>query len=194
MQLLSIASIMEKVTLEKGRLLLSEPFLPDPNFKRTVVLLTEHDADGSIGFVLNRKTNLIINDVLESFPDFDAPLYLGGPVEQNTLHYIHLAHHNIPGSKAVLPGLNWGGDFEVVRELIENRVLTKDEIRFFVGYSGWSAEQLEAEFQEKAWILSAASSDLIMQEADSDMWRELLQSMGSEFRLMANYPEDPRLN
>jgi putative transcriptional regulator len=185
---------MQKLTLEKGIFLVSEPFLPDPNFKRTVVLLTEHDEDGSIGFVLNRKTNLVLNDVLEDFPEFPAPLYMGGPVEQNTLHYVHLAHHNIPGSKPVLPGLNWGGDFEIIKELVASGVMHLNDIRFFIGYSGWSVAQLEAEMDEKAWILSPADSAMVMQEPDSDLWKEVLSKMGQQFKLMANYPDDPRLN
>lgn len=186
---------MANINLDKGVFLVSEPFLPDPNFKRTVVLLAEHDADGSIGFVLNRRTNLLLNDVLEDFPEFPVPLYLGGPVEQNTLHYVHNAKFNIPGSKEVIPGLNWGGDFEVVRELIENRLLRPEDIRFFIGYSGWSAAQLGEELDDKAWILAPASSQWVMHEpADDDLWRYVLRQLGSEFKLMANYPEDPRLN
>jgi len=174
--------------------LVSEPFLPDPNFKRTVVILTEHDEDGSIGFVLNRKTNLLLNDVLEDFPEFPVPLYLGGPVEQNTLHYIHNSKFNIPGSKEVVPGLRWGGDFEIVRELIENHVLQPDDIRFFIGYSGWSPEQLQAELDDKAWILAQANKQLILTDEEEDLWRLVLKRMGNEYSLMANYPEDPRLN
>jgi putative transcriptional regulator len=185
---------MENLSLDKGMFLVSEPFLPDPNFKRTVVILTEHDDDGSIGFVLNRKTNLLLNDVLEDFPEFPVPLYLGGPVEQNTLHYVHNAQFNIPGSKTVVPGLNWGGDFEVVRELIENGLLKPGDIRFFIGYSGWSPEQLQAELDDKAWILASANKQLILMEEEEDLWRRVLKQLGKEYSLMANYPEDPRLN
>ena len=78
-----------KLQPESGRFLISEPFLADPNFKRTVILLTEHGEEGSVGFVLNRPTKLTINNVLEDFPDFDAPLHVGGPVQQDTLHFIH---------------------------------------------------------------------------------------------------------
>lgn len=185
---------MENLSLDKGMFLVSEPFLPDPNFKRTVVILTEHDEDGSIGFVLNRKTNLLLNDVLEDFPEFPVPLYLGGPVEQNTLHYIHNSKFNIPVSKEVVPGLSWGGDFEVVKELIESQVLHADDIRFFIGYSGWSPEQLQGELDDKAWILAHATKQLILMEEEEDLWRRVLKQLGKEYSLMANYPEDPRLN
>lgn len=185
---------MAKISLEKGVLLVSEPFLPDPNFKRTVVLLTEHDAEGSIGFVLNRKTNLLLNDVLEDFPEFPVPLFLGGPVEQNTLHYVHDARFNIPGSKEVVPGINWGGDFAVVRDLVEHHILQPDDIRFFIGYSGWSAAQLSEELADKAWILAPASSQWIMHAPDDDLWRYVLRQLGQQYSIMANYPDDPRLN
>jgi putative transcriptional regulator len=185
---------MQKFKIEKGVFLVSEPFLPDPNFKRTVVLLTEHDEDGSIGFVLNRRTNLLLNDVLDDFPEFPSPLYVGGPVEQNTLHYIHLAHFDIPGSKPLMEGINWGGDFEVIKELVEERVLSLDDIRFFIGYSGWSPGQLAAEMEEKAWIIAQSDPGLVMDDPEDDIWKVILSGMGEPYKLMANYPEDPRLN
>lgn len=185
---------MQSIELNKGILLVSEPFLPDPNFKRSVVLLTEHDDEGSIGFVLNRPTELTVNDVLEDFPIFNGPLHIGGPVEQNTLHFIHMAHLNIPESKEVLPGICWGGDFEMVREMIKHGQIREDELRFFIGYSGWSVEQIKEEIDGHAWILAKADSATVLMAESDQLWREVLIAMGNEYKLMANYPEDPRLN
>lgn len=185
---------MEKIELHKGVLLLSEPFLPDPNFKRTVVLLTEHDEEGSIGFVLNRPTELTVNDVLDNFPNFEAPIYVGGPVEQNTLHFLHHESLAIPGSKEVVPGLRWGGDFEAVKDGIANGLISKQHIRFFVGYAGWSAEQLEEEVNGKAWILSQASLSHVLGKSVETLWHNVLFEMGADYRLLANSPEDPSLN
>jgi putative transcriptional regulator len=185
---------MEKIELQKGILLLSEPFLPDPNFKRTVVLLTEHDDEGTVGFVLNRPTELTVNDVLDDFPTFDAQLYVGGPVEQNTLHFLHHEKIAIPGSKEVVPGLRWGGDFESVKAGIANGHISTSDIRFFVGYAGWSAEQLAEEVNGKAWILSQASWEHVLGKTAESLWHNVLFEMGSDYRLLANSPEDPSLN
>ncbi len=185
---------MATTELSKGILLVSEPFLPDPNFKRSVVLITEHDEEGSIGFVLNRATELTVNDVLEGFPAFNGSLHIGGPVEQNTLHFIHRASLNIPESKEVLPGIHWGGDFDLIRDMISLGEIHEDDIRFFVGYSGWSVEQLREEIDGHAWILAPADAQTVLTHEPDLLWKEVLTSMGSEYKLMANYPEDPRLN
>src|SRR4029077_16781585 len=99
---------------EKGKILISEPFLNDPNFKRTIILLAEHNEEGSIGFILNKPTNLKIKDTIEDFPEFDAIVYYGGPVQLNTLQFIHKAGDIIEGSLEIADGLFWGGSFDIL--------------------------------------------------------------------------------
>src|SRR5215204_6333021 len=96
---------------EKGRLLISEPFLPDPNFERTVVLLCEHNAEGSFGFVLNKPSAIKVNEVMEDFSNFDTVVFVGGPVQQDTLHFIH-RNVNIENAIDIAENIYWGGDFE----------------------------------------------------------------------------------
>lgn len=182
-------------TPEAGKILLSEPLLPDPNFSRTVVLLTEHnDEDGSVGFVLNRKVELKITEVIDEFPDFNAPLFVGGPVENDKLYYLHTLGDRLEDSSEIIKGLYWGGDFEQLKFLIDTKQITKDEIRFFSGYSGWSPGQLEDEILEKSWIVANATVTQVMNADVESMWKAMMKSLGKKYDIMSNFPEDPSLN
>ncbi|MBV6644619.1 MAG: YqgE/AlgH family protein [Cyclobacteriaceae bacterium] len=181
---------------EKGDLLISEPYLGDPNFERTVVLLCEHsEENGSFGFVLNRQSKASFDEVVEDVSDFDADLYLGGPVQQDSLHFLHRAPDQIDSGKPVSDSIFWGGDFERLLMLINTRQIHTEDFRFFVGYSGWSPGQLLEELKTKSWIVfKNAGSSLIFDTKPEELWRRVLHLMGGKFKVIANYPEDPRLN
>lgn len=178
----------------KGSLLIAKPFLGDPNFERGVILLCEYNTQGSFGFVLNQVTDLFLGDVLEDTIYQDIPLHLGGPVEKNTLHFIHRRPDLIHGGANIMPDVFWGGDFEQVRTLLNINKLTADDVRFFIGYSGWSGGQLENEITQDSWIITQATSDFLFTTPPADFWREILKNMGGEYRSIAHYPTDPRLN
>lgn len=180
--------------ISKGKLLLSEPFMPDPNFKRTVILLTEHNEEGTVGFVLNRVLEVSLNDVVENFPKFEAPLFYGGPVQPDTLHFVHCIGEEIKGSKKIADGLYWGGDFEQLIYKAMAQEIKPDDFRFFIGYSGWSPNQLADEIKENSWILSEATHNHIFKSNNKMMWKEILKNMGGEYKMMSNFPEDPSLN
>jgi len=177
----------------KGNLLVSEPFLNDPCFKRTVVLLSEHNEEGSTGFILNKPTDMNFNDGVTDFPDFNAPLYFGGPVNTDTLHYLH-QFSTIENAKEIIPGLFWGGEIEQIKMMMDTGQIKPGQIRFFVGYSGWMPMQLNSEIREKSWIISSASVDSAFSTRPKMLWAEVLRSMGKEFAILANFPEDPSLN
>jgi len=183
-------------TLEpaKGKVLISEPFLMDNYFKRSIVLLTEHNTEGSIGFVLNKPVDLRINEVIENFPAIDADVALGGPVSTNTLHYLHTLGDIIPNSIPVLGNIYWGGDFEVVERLISSNNLSRGQIRFFLGYSGWSPSQLEDELNENAWVVSELPTDEIMSPMNKHYWTRTLRKMGQKYEMWSNFPENPEMN
>ena len=183
-------------TLEpaKGKVLISEPFLMDNYFKRSIVLLTEHNAEGSIGFVLNKPVDLRINEVIENFPAIDADVALGGPVSTNTLHYLHTLGDIIPNSIPVLGNIYWGGDFEVVERLISSNNLSRGQIRFFLGYSGWSPNQLEDELNENAWVVGELPADEIMSPMNKHFWTRTLRKMGQKYEMWSNFPENPEMN
>jgi len=183
---------------QAGRFLVSEPFMDDPNFSRTVVLLAEHNEKGSLGFVLNRQLNASINNIIEDLPAFKAPVFLGGPVEQNTLHFVHRLGDLVRGSRLIAEGLYWSGDFDDVRELIANGKIATRDILFFVGYSGWGEGQLEQELTQKAWIVAPSNAEFVFTKNYQDLWRKILRHMGEahseRYKVISNYPVDPRLN
>lgn len=181
-------------TPEKGKILISEPFLNDPNFKRSIILLSEHGEEGSVGFILNKPTKLRINQVLDDFPDFDAPVYLGGPVQINTLQFIHRLGNMIEGSTEICDGLYWGGNFDYLKLLIEANQVTPDDFRFFIGYSGWTEGQLDDELKINSWIVTSTSVENIFSEEPDKMWREILKGMGRKYSILASFPENPSVN
>jgi putative transcriptional regulator len=185
---------MDAKNPEKGKLLISEPFLNDPNFKRTIILLTEHSEDGSLGFILNKPIELTLNEALEDFPEFDAQIFYGGPVQVNTLQFIHRSSIQIEGSIEIGPGLYWGGSFDSLKELAESGVLDPDDFRFFIGYSGWSEGQLGDEMQINSWIVADTKIEDIFSEEPGQLWRDTLKGMGKKFAILASFPENPSVN
>ncbi len=141
-----------KIKPEKGRLLISEPFLPDPNFERTVVLLCEHNEEGSFGFVLNKPSILKVGEVMEDLADLESLVYVGGPVQQDTLHFIH-RNAVLENAVEIVDSIHWGGAFESLLLLFETHQFDEKNIRFFLGYSGWGPGQLEAELDQDSWIV-----------------------------------------
>lgn len=179
--------------LSKGKLLIAEPFIGDKNFERSVIILCEHNDRGSFGLVLNQKTELILDDVIDGVYG-DLPLYLGGPVEQNTLHFIHRLGDEIEGTIDIGNGLFWSGNFESVKTLINIGKIKDADIRLFIGYSGWASQQLENEMKQNSWIVSDSDVDLIFNTPSNEFWRAVLRRMGGEYKVLSNYPTDPRLN
>lgn len=180
-------------TVRNGNLLIAEPFMGDTNFERSVVLICEHNQAGTFGLVLNQQTDLHLSDVIEEV-HADLPLFVGGPVQQNTLHFIHRRPDLIDGSIRVEEGLYWSGDFEQIKQAVNLGTLTERDARFFIGYSGWSEGQLDAELQQKAWIISRTNADFLFDTPTNEFWRGVLKRMGGEYKSIAHYPVDPRLN
>lgn len=180
--------------LNTGDLLISEPYLGDDNFERSVVLLGSHNEDGSLGFVMNKKSSMLLSDVIEELGNFDAPLYIGGPVEQDTLHFVYRNELPLAGTIPLMQNLFWGGDFEQLKLMLRNGLVNQDNIRFFLGYSGWNEGQLEKELDEKVWIVHRLPDNELFELDTEDMWRGILKNMGGQYKILSNYPIDPRLN
>ena len=178
----------------KGNILIADPFLKDPNFLRTVIILCEHQAEGSIGFVLNKRFEQNLDELLTEFEGFPIPVYYGGPVQMNTIHFLHSYPDLVPGGQEVIPGIFWGGNFEALMKAIKEETIQPDDVKFFIGYSGWGAEQLEQEMKEKSWITSTANRDLIFFTEAEQLWKVSLQQLGGEYEMMVHYPIDPQLN
>ena len=179
---------------EKGRLLISEPFLPDTFFNRTLVYLTEHNEKGSVGFIINKSINIKVSDALEGFPGWDEKLTMGGPVAPDTLHYLHTLGNIVPNSVWVADNIYWGGDIEVVKDLINSGKAGSGDIRFFLGYSGWGEGQLERELKEDSWIIADVAPEVVMKYRKDDSWKIVLRSLKKKYRLWAEFPESPEMN
>jgi len=180
--------------LTTGVILISDPFLKDPNFLRTAVIICEHNAEGSVGFVFNKQFELGIGDLVEGLEGISFPVYEGGPVQKNSIHFIHTCPDFIDEGTDIGNGIYWGGNFEQVRALLKNDSLTEKDIRFFIGYSGWGTNQLEEEVAEKSWIIRAGDSKLVFHSKPELIWKDALKGLGGEYELMPNYPLDPQLN
>lgn len=177
-----------------GNILISQPFLNDGYFKRTVILLAEHNDNGSLGFVMNHSANLRVKDVVPGLEACLFPLHYGGPVAQNQMFYVHCASDRIHDSLPIIGSYYWGGDFMDVTEGLKNFKLKREEIKFFIGYSGWSAGQLEEEIQNNSWLISKPDFKNIMSDNLDDIWGNELKKMGSNYAVLANFKEDPSLN
>ena len=181
--------------IKKGHLLIAEPsILGDLSFNRSVILLADHNAEGSVGFILNKPLDYSVNDLV---PEVDATftIYNGGPVEQDNRYFIHNIPELIPNSVEISNGIFWGGDFEKTRDLINNGSINKDNIRFFLGYTGWDANQLESEMNANSWILIENSyKNNILKKSSSDFWKEQIMELGGEYLIWSNAPENPMLN
>jgi putative transcriptional regulator len=181
------------ISPNRGGILISEPFSRDLYFKRSVILLTEHNEFGSVGFVLNKPIEFPINEIIKDFPPFDANISIGGPVKTDTIHYIHTLGKQIPQSLNVYDNIYWGGDFYILKELIAAGKVLRDQVRFFVGYSGWSPHQLENEISKDYWVVTELKAPDVMAD-NQNIWKYSLKKLGERYKVWINFPENPNLN
>jgi len=177
----------------RGKILVSEPMLPDPNFFRSVILLTQHDETGSLGFVLNHMSIVDVDNVLPEFSVKNLPIFIGGPVGNDQLFFIHTLGTKLNQSQKIMDGLYLGGDLKQLEFMLNNDLATADQVRFFVGYSGWDPEQLDQEIKENSWIIATITPDQVMSDSE-EYWKEIMTGLGKEFALMSNFPSNPGLN
>lgn len=179
---------------EKGKILISEPFLPDSFFNRSIVYLTDHNPQGSVGFILNKKLDLTVSSAITGFRGWNENLSMGGPVSPDTLHYLHNLGDLIPKSVPVDGNIFWGGDIDFIRQLVKSGKILQSQIRFFLGYSGWSAGQLEKELNENSWVIARVKSDIVLDNKGDDTWKRVLRSFNNKYRMWADFPDSPEMN
>ena len=182
------------VAPQKGRILIAEPFLLGDYFNRSVVLLVAHSDKGAVGFILNKKVDFPIQDVFPDFPDFDAQIYLGGPVSTDSIYFIHKLGDRLKGSIQVLDNLYWGGNFEELKRQITIGLLKPSDVRFFLGYSGWESGQLEQEIKEDSWLVTDVDEEIVMRELNQASWVDFVKKAGNRYSVWENFPENPSLN
>jgi putative transcriptional regulator len=174
--------------------LIADPFLKDPNFMRTVVFLCEHQDEGSFGFVLNRNYDYTLDELVNGLDDLKLPVFYGGPVQMDTIHFLHQYPEKIPGGYEISEGVFWGGDFDVAIQMIRKGEVNLQRIRFYIGYSGWGTGQLNDELNEKSWLTVKATRKIIFLKETEEIWKESLKLLGGDYEMMINFPIDPQLN
>jgi putative transcriptional regulator len=182
------------VAPQKGRILIAEPFLPGSYFNRSVIFLVAHSDKGAVGFILNKKVDLAIHDILHGFPVFEGDVYLGGPVSTDSIYFIHKLGKKLPGSIHVLGNLYWGGDFDVLKQQISSGTIQPSEIRFFVGYSGWDSGQLEREIKEDSWLVTDVDEEIVMADLHQESWADFVKKAGQRYSVWEHFPENPAMN
>ncbi|MDR2281901.1 MAG: YqgE/AlgH family protein [Sphingobacterium sp.] len=179
----------------QGSLLISEPFILDSNFERSVIVLCEHSNEGTVGLVLNHRSNLVLSDIITTVTSEKFPVYIGGPVQNDALFFLHQVPHKIADSIPIGTDLFWGGDLEQVILLINENIIDPQEIKFFLGYSGWSAGQLEDEIKQNTWAIhNSFKPELPFLIDGEELWKQALISLGPKYAHVANFPKNPYLN
>ena len=180
----------------KGRILISEPFLHNVYFQRAVILLVEHNLNGSMGFVLNKRTNLIVNNFFPEMKFFpNIPIFLGGPVHANHLFFIHaLGNEMIPEGVKILNNLYFDGNFETLKRYIMQGGVVEGKVKFFLGYSGWSENQLNDEIVRDSWLVGTSSVNNMMQAEGDAFWNSSVDALGNRYKTWKNYPVNPEMN
>lgn len=180
--------------IKAGKILLSQPFMQDSNFKRSAVLLCDHTPEGSVGFILNKPLNMRIDELIVDFPEFDAEVFFGGPVQTDTIHYVHDQGDILDNSIEVQNGVYWSGDFEKLKFLIDTKIIQPKNIRFFVGYSGWGEGQLKDEMEVGSWVLADMDSNYLFKKSPMELWQEIMTEKGDTYSVIAQLPDDLGLN
>ena len=180
---------------KRGDILLSEPTMGDFYFGRSVVLLVDHsEVEGSFGIIMNKPLYVRLKEIADVFEDFDAPVYLGGPVAENQIFFMHTLGDLIPEACQIMDGLYWGGDTETLNTLIATGIANKDNLRFFLGYSGWESGQLVNELVRNSWLIGKANSHQLFNTPTDQMWKTFVNRMGRDYEMWTRFPKNPEDN
>mgnify|MGYP003294262204 FL=1 len=182
------------LNVEIGDVLLSEPFMNDFYFRRSAILIIDHNDEGSLGVIINKRLTVPFNEIVQGFPEFKADVYLGGPVETDRIFFIHTIGEMIPDSHKISSGLYWSGNVNALKAMIKMDLIKPHEVRFYVGYSGWDGGQLRNELKANTWIVGKFSSKQLLQTAPGKMWSNLVKEMGNKYMLWNKFPVNPSDN
>lgn len=165
----------------------------DPNFEGSVVLLCAHSEEGSLGLVVNRPMEIPLSRLLpeeKEFQSYADPLFWGGPVGMDRLHVLHGGDADLEDSLAVGPGIGFGGSLEALAEVWKKG----KSVRFFLGYSGWDAGQLEAEMEHGVWHVAPALATDVFGPETAHLWQRLVASSDARYSWLKDQPDDPEWN
>jgi putative transcriptional regulator len=186
-----IASMVQKI--RKGEFLVAMPILVDQNFRQTVVLLCDHNAEGSVGLVLNRPTDVEVSALLNDFPALSATgrVYAGGPVGRNAMLILGRSN-TVHEGHGILKDVFLAKDVQVFKD--SGSMNTDREIRCYLGYAGWAPGQLEAEMKSGAWCLMTGDSRMIFDADPTLLWQDMMRRLGDDWAVYASMPPDLSMN
>ncbi|MBL7790265.1 MAG: YqgE/AlgH family protein [Chitinophagales bacterium] len=180
--------------VEPGSLLISYPFLEDDYFYRSVICMIEHNGEGSFGLIINKKMPYKIGELVPILSHLDNHIYMGGPVDTQSLFFLH-PYPDLKDTMKVAEGLYMNGDIQELKDMIELDFAQGQEIRFYLGYSGWSVNQLQGEIDEKSWLIGPSNPGLVYDDSlDDIIWRKAVEQLGDEYKDLAKFPIDPQMN
>lgn len=177
-----------------GNVLISEPFMNDFYFRRSVILMIDHNEEGSLGVVINKRLATPFNDIVQGFPEFKADVYLGGPVETDRIFFIHTIGEMIPDSHKISSGLYWSGNVNALKAMIKMDLIKAHEVRFYVGYAGWAEGQLHNELKANTWLVGKFTTKELLRTMPSKMWSSFVNKMGKRYSLWNKFPINPSDN
>ncbi len=179
---------------QRGGVLISDPFLDEDYFRRSVILLCDHNDESSFGFVLNNYLDIDLHALDAGFPDIKARISVGGPVETQNLYYIH-SFKGIEESLEVRDGLYFGGSFDEIKVRLYRNEVNKLKIRFFLGYSGWDKGQLKEELSGNSWIVvDNITNEELLNTGNNELWKNCLEKQGGNFKMISKFPLNPSNN
>ena len=177
-----------------GNVLIAEPFMNDFYFRRSVILIIDHNEEGSLGVIINKRLTIPFNEIVQGFPEFKADVYLGGPVETDRIFFIHTVGEMIPDSHKISDGLYWSGNINVLKSMIKMDLIKPHEVRFYVGYAGWDGGQLRNELKANTWLVGKFSSKQLLTTMPGKMWKSFVRQMGKRYMLWDKFPVNPSEN
>lgn len=176
---------------KQGNILISEPLMNDFHFGRAVVLLIDHvESEGSFGIIINKRLNANVNQIADDFLDFEGAAYLGGPVSDNQLFFIHTLGDVIPESTPIIDGLYWGGNVETLKTLIATGIANEENTRFYLGYAGWDAGQLVSELVRNSWAISTITAEQFLNIPPEQMWTTFVIQLGESYQMWTRFPKN----
>lgn len=176
---------------KQGNILISEPLMNDFHFGRSVILLIDHEeSEGTFGIIINKKLNASVSQIVDEFPDFEATVYLGGPVADNQLFFIHTLGDLIPDASPILDGLYWGGEVETLKTLIDTGIANESNTRFYLGYAGWDSGQLVSELVRNTWLIGNITAEQLFNLPEETMWQTFVDQMGSPYKMWKRFPKN----
>ncbi|MES2761485.1 MAG: YqgE/AlgH family protein [Bacteroidota bacterium] len=180
--------------IKAGDILIAKPFLQDGHFKRSVIYLCEHNKEGSLGFIANKSHGMLLKDIFPHLKNGNFPLFEGGPVSPNQLFYTHTLGLKISDSQHITDNVYWGGNFFELSKLIELGEVSTDQIRFYIGYSGWGESQLDQEVENDMWFSKSENYTDLMRVATQELWAEELIKINPGYKAFTDFSFDPSLN